>query len=258
MKNIFLAAVVILALSISGISGTLAGFSDTEISENNFLEVGSLDLKVGDGTNGEFEDPNVPPLIHVSKVWPRTSQAFEFNIQSLSDPDDTTAHVYINFKDILCAESPDENHPEGRTEPEEVAENGGILAGQAIGGLGSLKQESTLADFIEIVLEFDTNGDGALEPITGNPLWDSPDAVYLGDIDSKWIDMGLIPAGQLRKGRISLHFGNWPEERWDLNYFTNDMPFNDWPTNAFQLDRVMFNVEFALTQEPIPASYLYP
>ncbi len=46
MKNIFLAIVIVSALAIAGIGGTLAGFSDTEQSLNNVFEVGNLDMLV--------------------------------------------------------------------------------------------------------------------------------------------------------------------------------------------------------------------
>lgn len=44
--KIILALIVILALTSSAVGGTFAGFSDSEISEDNFLTTGSLDLKV--------------------------------------------------------------------------------------------------------------------------------------------------------------------------------------------------------------------
>ncbi len=46
MKRVLLALVVVLAVASMSVGGTLAGFCDTETSEGNFIETGSLDLKV--------------------------------------------------------------------------------------------------------------------------------------------------------------------------------------------------------------------
>ena len=53
MKSIFLSVVVICALVISGLGGTLAGWSDTEEAQDNVIVTGSLDLKV----NGTDDAP---------------------------------------------------------------------------------------------------------------------------------------------------------------------------------------------------------
>jgi predicted ribosomally synthesized peptide with SipW-like signal peptide len=264
MKNIFLSVVVICALAVAGIGGTLAGFTDTELSENNYFEVGSLDLRVGDAAGTEYDDPNLPTLIEANLMWPCGSQEFFFDMHSVSDPEGEAANAYIQFQDFYCAELPTTLHPTGRPEPENVAENGGELANETIAGLGPVRQNSTLPDFIEVYIQFDTDGDGALEPILGNPVWGETGTVYLGDLDSCWVDLGEIPAAEERLGKITLHISGWSEEEWNqrfgtsLELFPDDMPFNDWPTNALMLDKVSFNVQFALTQDPIPDDQVWP
>lgn len=40
MKNILLSAVVVSSLIVTGVGGTFAGFSDTELSQENYIETG--------------------------------------------------------------------------------------------------------------------------------------------------------------------------------------------------------------------------
>jgi hypothetical protein len=60
MRNILLSILVVTAIASGLVGGTLAGFSDTERSLNNFFEVGDLDLKVATAsaiwTPGEYRD----------------------------------------------------------------------------------------------------------------------------------------------------------------------------------------------------------
>jgi predicted ribosomally synthesized peptide with SipW-like signal peptide len=257
MKNIFLSVVVICALAVAGVGGTLAGFSDTELSEDNYFEVGSLDLKVS-YKGVEYDDPFVPTMFNATKMWPCISKDFTFDMHSLSEPDGELAYAYIHFKDFLCDESPSTKHPTGRPEPENVAEGGGWLANVNTAPLGPLGQDCTLPDYVEIYIEFDLDGDGILEPILGNPIWGDPGTVYLGELDCWWIDLGVLPACQTRDGKVSLHISQIPEEDFGYDYFPDDKPFNDWPTNALMLDKCTFSVEFALTQDPIPPDQVWP
>lgn len=261
MKNIILAAVVISTLTVAGIGGTFAGFSDTEMSEDNFFEVGSLDLRVSVGGTTEYEDPNVPPIAQATVNWPCTSQDFLWDIHSVSEPAGKMAYAYIKFKNYEYSEVETLKHPDGRPEPEEVAENGGTLNQVEIEGLGPVgvtDGENDLDDFVEVVIEFDSDGDGYLDTTWGNPIWGGPGTIYLSDLDEDegWLALGQIPACEVRVGKLSLHVSDWPEAAFEENYFADDLPFDHWPTNALMLDRIDFDIEFALTQEPIPAGYL--
>jgi hypothetical protein len=244
MKNILLSAVVISAIMVAGVGGTLAGFSDTEISQGNFFEVGSLDLRIN-----ELDDP-IGPIVTGELVWPDDPDSvYDFTFHSVSEPAGKMAYGYIKFKNASCAEVLTEKHPTGKTEPENVAELGGVLNQEEITGLGEL----CIADYASIVVTMDMDQD----PSTPNDVvYDGPlsDLVADGEL---WIYLGQFPACQTFDGQIGISFADIPEEVFDVNYFADDLPFNDWPTNLFQLDGFFFDVEFALCQEPIPAAYLW-
>jgi predicted ribosomally synthesized peptide with SipW-like signal peptide len=270
MRNVFLSVVVICALLVAAIGGTLAGFSDTERSTENYFEVGNMDLKVSVGEI-EYDDPDVPAIVDAGLAWPCESQDFGFDLHNVSDNTTEVGYAYMRIKDFECYEVFTAKFPEpDRPEPEDVAENGGCLANKEIEGLGPWGQNCTLADFVEIMLTYEG------EIILGNNTpWGGEGTVYLSDMvpegwdpetgdpdDILWIYLGEIPGCHTTYGDIALHISNWSEEEWnerfdtDLNYFNDDLPFNDWLTNLFQNDGVEFTIEFALTQDPIPADYL--
>ncbi len=270
MKNIFLTLVIVCALTIGGISGTLADYSDTAISEDNVIEVGNLDLKVSKGSGGPwFNDPDVPSMIQAQGVWPSTAREFTFELHNASDFDNP-GYTYLRLRDIECYEVLSEKHPDGRPEPEVVAEEGGWLANHEISAVGAWGQNGTLADFIEIYLEFDTNGDGLTEPVLGNPDWGQPGTVYLSDLwdeqdkEGGWIPVGTMNGSETRQGHAILHIGSWSEEDWNnrfdtsLDYFDDDQPFDEWLTNLFMSDGLSFSMDFALTQEAIADKYICP
>jgi hypothetical protein len=66
-KSIILAAVVVVALVIAGTSGVFATWSDSEVSEDNFIVTGALDLKVNGADDAPWGE-GVP-----SKVFTRSS-----------------------------------------------------------------------------------------------------------------------------------------------------------------------------------------
>lgn len=78
MKQVLLAIVVIVVVASLGVVGTYAGFVDTEVSEGNTFQAGSIDLQLGDTiTGGEGvasfildEDYGEDPLgDSVSETW---------------------------------------------------------------------------------------------------------------------------------------------------------------------------------------------
>jgi len=259
MKNIFLSVVIICALVIAGVGGTLAGFSDTEQSIGNRFEVGNMDLKVVKGTI-EYDDP-VPAIAEAFLAWPCVSQDFSWGLHNLSD-NPQSGYAYLKFKNVVCRPVYTTKFPSpAEPEPKEVAEDGGLL-NQVIVGIDG--EVYCVADFVEIYVQFDIDGDGDLDDILGNPIWGGPGTVYLHDLSELWMPLGTIPGCNTRQGKISMHISNWSEEEWNAKFkttyafFANDLPFNDWLTNLFQNEGAYFDVEFALTQDPIPASYQVP
>ena len=259
MKNVILSVVVIGALVIAGVGGTLADFSDIEKSEDNSFEVGALDLKVSvDGV--EYDDPDVPMIIAAGGAFPCCSKDALFDVHNTGEGQET-GFLYIHIKDVECYElvNPDSKHPDGRTEPEDVAENGGWIGNVWVDGIGPLGADCTLGDYIEVYIEYDLDGNGTLDPVIGNPIWGDPGTVYLNDLVCNWMDLGELPNCNTRDGKISLHISDIPEADFDdpvtglpYDYFPDDSPVDHWPTNALQLDGASFTIEFGLFQHPLP------
>lgn len=75
MKNILMSVVVITTLVAAGVGGTFAGFVDTEISEDNFVQAGISDLLV----NG-LNDPDVPAKLTFTHATPSKSTDFQIDL----------------------------------------------------------------------------------------------------------------------------------------------------------------------------------
>jgi predicted ribosomally synthesized peptide with SipW-like signal peptide len=254
MKSVLLSVVVISALVVAGVGGTLADFSDIEKSENNVFEVGALDLKVS-VDDVEYDDPNVPFIMHASGAFPCCSKDALFDVHNTGEGQGT-GYLYVHIKDVECYEVPGVKHPSGRTEPEDVAENGGWIGNVEVPGIGPLGADCTLGDYIEVVIEYDLDGDGVIDLVVGDPTYVNP--VYLNDLVCNWIPLGELPNCNTRYGKISLHISDHAESEWGMDYFPDDSPCNDWPTNALQLDGASFTVEFGLFQQPMaPGTQVY-
>ena len=277
MRNVFLSVVVICALLVAAVGGTLAGFSDTEASMENIFEVGNMDLKVSVPRDGQlYQDPDVPPIAQALRAWPCTSQDFTFDLHNAGD-NTQDSYAYMCLKNYTCYEVTDQkdpatHFPDGRPEPEVVAEEGGMLANVLMPAEGPWGQNCTLDDFVEVVIYYDMNGDGDItdagDLVLGNPAWGGEGTIYLSDLwndvtdECCWIPLDTLAGSEDRDGKIELHISNWSEEQWNdrygtsVDYFADDLPFNDWLTNLFMSDGVEFEMCFGLTQQPIPASYL--
>ena len=96
MKSILLSVVVISALVVAGVGGTFAGFVDTEVSEGNLYQAGSLDLLV-DGSN----DPS--SVFNVTCGVPCTSADEWVEVENRGEC--TGAMLYLHFKDVVSVEA---------------------------------------------------------------------------------------------------------------------------------------------------------
>jgi len=70
MRKILLALIVVLAIASASVGGTFAGFSDIETSHDNYIETGSLDLKVATADEnwvaGDFhDDPTLDMVMEI-------------------------------------------------------------------------------------------------------------------------------------------------------------------------------------------------
>ena len=256
-----LVSLLVIAVAVGVVAGgTIGSFSDVDVSEGNYFSVGALDLKVN--LNGiEYNDP-IPMVVTSGGAWPCCSKDASFGLHNGGEGQGT-AYAYLHIKDIVCSELLTDKNPTGRTEPEVVAEEGGNHGNVWVPGISELGQGNcTLADWIEVFIEFDTDGDGQFEPIIGNPMWGGIGTVYLSEVECNWIPLGELPNCNTHFGKISLHISDIPEGvfNWDhdgntstpdvpMDFFPDGSPLNDWPTNALMLDKATFTIEFGLFQQ---------
>ncbi|WP_148305910.1 TasA family protein [Geoglobus acetivorans] len=67
-------------------AGTFAYFSDTETSSGNQITAGTLELKLGDGANTWYDDPNIPSYT-VTNVYPGWSDWLDFYAKNFGSID---------------------------------------------------------------------------------------------------------------------------------------------------------------------------
>jgi len=137
MKNILLSVAVVASLIASGVGGTFAGFIDTEVSENNFVQAGISDLLVN-GVNN--------PGAKIEYVHAAPCKSVDFWVDLYNRGECQGGTAYLHFKDV---ESIEAGAKEGRvwngtdyvlgspvgagvasSEPELMAEEGNGLIGQ--------------------------------------------------------------------------------------------------------------------------------
>jgi predicted ribosomally synthesized peptide with SipW-like signal peptide len=267
MKNIFLSVVIICALAIAGIGGTLAGYSDSEESFENYIVTGSLDLKV----NGEDDEPwgnGIGAVVELERVMP--CKWYEVDVKVRNDgeayePDQETpepAYLYIHFKEYWCdnvepihggidasaVELPDgyvwDDDPDGdgvllssslKPEPEMVAEYGGRVGQVMVDGLHQQGETCNLDEIIEVIIEYR----GAIfGPYDMKDL--ECTQLYLGE---------LPPCGAEYTITMKFHMKQVMDENWETNEI--EEKFKYWPTNAYMTDSINFGILFELLQEPL-------
>jgi len=250
MKSIFLCVVVIAALVVAGIGGTLAGFSDTEESKANYVTTGSLDLKV-DGNDDKPYGVGVDTVVKVEDIMPSKWYSFSVNVQNMGQAVDElgypeNAHLYIHFKNLTCESVPPKHDGydvgDGRgknPEPELVAEYGGWIDQKYVEGLGVQGDNCTLKNYIDMQVWYGT---------LGKLVWEGKmkDAVckqlYLGE---------LPPCGATHTLTLKFHLPQINESHYGKDYFPAGSKFEYWPTNAYMLDKVKFDILFELLQEKV-------
>ena len=144
MKTIFLSVVVICALAVAGIGGTIAGWSDTEESFDNYISTGSLDLKV-ERTDDKPWGLGLPIVTDFEDIVPCYDYKTVITVENIGqgvspEGNNLTAPLYIVFKEFACSnvtptcqdgegaiEWPTGNTPAiMNPEPELVAQYGGM------------------------------------------------------------------------------------------------------------------------------------
>ena len=251
----------LVAMAAGGV--TVADFLDTEISEDNLFSTGHMDLKITTGVGSpEYDDPDVPPIIQRTGAWPCCSKDASFDLHNFGDGQGLGGYAYMHIKDVECFPVEDKAGSLDKCEAEQVAESGGLIDNVLVDGIGdNYGEDCHLADHVEVVIEFDVDGDGDLDLVVGNPVWGGPGTVYLSDLDCMWIDLGFIENCETHNGKISMHISDIPEEDFGFDYFDETDPvgqaFNDWPTAALMTDGVGFTIEFLLHQSAQPQLPFY-
>jgi hypothetical protein len=247
MKNILLSVVVIGALVVAGVGGTLADFSDSEEEMGDIVQAGSLDLKV----NGE-NDPNVLPF-EIKTVIPDKWYDVSKTVANVGTID---GWLYLHVKNVLCTESNDKDlNGDGvidlldNPEPENVAELGGKHGQKMVPGLGVRCDMEKHIEFeiwygktgamTQVDLSaYDANGDGKIK---------------MDEIECEQILIDQLPqCGEEFIVNFMFMLQDVPEEYYNLDIFDETDPhevkWNWWPTNCYQGDTVSFDILFELLQ----------
>jgi hypothetical protein len=108
MRNLLLALVVTVVLIVGAVAGTFAGFVDTEVSRDNTLQMGILDLLISGVPDNLLTQHNddyqsVGPIISIDDYDPaKGSRDFYLDAYSRSTID---GFLYMHYKDINSTEA---------------------------------------------------------------------------------------------------------------------------------------------------------
>jgi predicted ribosomally synthesized peptide with SipW-like signal peptide len=265
-KNLILAVVVIAALSLAGTSGVFATWSDSEVSYNNTIETGSLDLKV----NGADDLPygtGVPSKVYVECMIPdKYYGPYEvelWNAGQCTFP----SHAYLHVKNLVCSNAlpkvnqypdngsaywpagestgypdPSENQPYSgdlKPEPELVAEYGGKVDCVTVPGVGVDGDDCSMGSGVRMIITNSTCIDDVLV---------NPDGVRLIDLLYKWdcqeiYLFDLMPC-QPRSIYLWFYLIQEPEEDFALNLIKHPDELGISPTDPRYANALLYWKKF--------------
>jgi predicted ribosomally synthesized peptide with SipW-like signal peptide len=250
VKNVIFSLVVICALAVAGIGGTLADFSDSEEEIGDTLQAGSLDLKV----NGE-DDPNVLPFA-IRGIIPDKQYDVTKTVKNVGTID---GWLYIHMKNPMCHETNDKDlNGDGvidaldKPEPEKVAEFGGKI-GQ-VDNITGLGERCDMEKHIEVVkISFGPTGGNLTEVDLSQYDANGDNKTKLDEIACNQVLLGqLVGCGAPYNIEFRFVLQDVPESYWGVDYFDETDPheikWDHWPTNCYQGDTVTFDVLFELLQ----------
>lgn len=261
-KNLILAVVVVVALTLAGVGGVFATWSDSEVSYGNLISTGSLDLKV----NGADDAPwgrGVPAKVTVTCMIPgKFYGPYEvelWNAGTCIFP----SHAYIHVKNITCSNvlpkvNPyDPKDPESggsacwyenygplattgypdpstgepysgalKPEPELVAEYGGKVDCVTVPGIGVDGDDCSMGSGVRMIITNSTD----LEDVLVNP-----NGVRLVDLLYKWdcneiLLFDLMPC-QPRTIYLWFYLTQDSEEDFGLNFIKSPAELGIGPTD---------------------------
>jgi predicted ribosomally synthesized peptide with SipW-like signal peptide len=218
-KSPFLALIVVIAIVAAGLGGTLAHFSDTEESMDNYIQVGAMDLKVVHySSETMWDDPNVPTLVNIEL---ETLESIDrtWRLRNIGQPADDPCHVYMRIKELECYNILAQQFGYADPEPEQVTEFGGRHGQVDLPGIGVLGDDCTLGDFIRVNILF------GVDPTQADPT--HPDAMqlvyagYLSGIADTDLLLGDLDKGETKYVDIDFRIFNIDEDDF-LDFFEVD------------------------------------
>jgi len=288
--NIVLSLVVVTALALAGVSGTFAGFVDTEQSEDNFIEAGISDLLV----NGK-NDPVGKKFYFVHAA---PGKAIDVYVDVYNWGECAGGDLWMHFGNVVSTETGTKLHmgtkyvydgvstvgggiPDGyrkalagepkgagvwSSEPEKIAEVGGGYVGQVYIPAGDPRcmgedYGSGITDrTLQIVVGVCDDGlDGILDDADDN----GDGQISPGERAAhKWVRIpdlaGLlkdIACKKVRLGFLPTQQYGWIHVYADFARivdpgWTGDPQLKYWRTNALQGDRVTWDMLFELITDP--------
>jgi predicted ribosomally synthesized peptide with SipW-like signal peptide len=273
MRNIILAITVVSVLAAAGIGGTLAGYSDLETSEGNYVTTGSLDLKVSFPPGGALhEDPKMPTLVKVENIMPECSdKSTHFDLTNVGEGDQKYGLAYIHVKNVVC-EDVEKTEPElaaelAQTPIAEVCDADGTCRmvyaatdntkpGSAtnLPLLGEFGEGCELSEHVRVAIFWSETEGGVQTQVDLSEYDTDPQDghIKMNEIECQQIFIADLFQGDTIYVEFDVMLQDVEEE--DLDPSLNLIPggkgtkFNDWPTNALQRDKMSFDISCELLQ----------
>jgi hypothetical protein len=261
MRNVILAAVLVVSLLIGGMGGTFATWSDSETSLDNYIATGSVDLKVNDRDDAPWGE-GVEAIIQVDDVIPcKVYGPYVVTLWNASQDGMPPAQAFLDIKNAECS-NVDPKPGSGyicpttgdlKPEPELVAEFGGKVNCQDVPGVGILGDNCSMGSHTRLWV----SDNPALVPDKDAPY---PDPAFLiddkiGNIVGEQ-ELGELEACVPKEFYLWFHLQQPSEEEHGYNFFPNPgepghddmewLKFNDWPSWALMKDKITFDLQFDL------------
>jgi predicted ribosomally synthesized peptide with SipW-like signal peptide len=284
MKHVILAIVVVAALAVAGVGGVFATWADSEVSFNNTITTGAVDLKV----NGEDDLPwgnGVPAKVSIDCMVPdKWYGPYEVELWNAGICNNASS-AYIHVKKLVCGNAPPKvdactgnttGYPDPSTgqlysgdlkpEPELVAEYGGKVDCTWVEGLGVTGDNCSMGSGVRMVI---TNTMVAPNEANADILKNA-DGMVMNDLLYKWVckELYLFDLMPCQPRTIYLWFHLDQDSEEDVgapNYIKSPeelglspgddgyadawmhwKKFNDWPSWRYMRDMATFDMEFDL------------